>query len=258
MKKSLPTVCRVLIYITLVLSLASPALGQETLKISAPASLWAQEDGERLSGPVIDLVTEIFAEFDIKVVSEKLPWARAIANMESGKLDLMPVIFYSEDRAKFMSFSDPYVAVPTVVFVPQGKAFSFLDCRDLIGRRGLVIRRANVFSECDSFRPQLEISEVVNEEALLKMLDSNRADYAVAAKYATLVEAQRLGYQQKIETLPVPVASRSLHMAISNKSAFLPLLPRINAKLEEMRSNGRIEKMIQQALANAAELKQGE
>ncbi len=233
------------IFLLLVMAIAflNPANAGETIKLSAPISIWIQEQGDTLTGPVIDIVEDVFGELDITVSTEKLPWARAIERMKSGELDIIPVIFYTEERSQFMEFSVPYMAVPTVVFVPSGKTFSFDSLEDLKGRSGVIVRGDSISKEFEEFETQLNLTEVSNYGQILKMLASNRAEYAVVAKYGFMVELQRLEFERKVEMLPRPVASRNLHVALSKKSKYVNHLSRVNRKIEQFIADGTIERM---------------
>ena len=245
-------ISRLLILVFLTLLIASPVAAKKILKISAPPSIWVQEDGDKITGPIVDILSEIFTRVGVEIVAKKLPWARAIEHMKSGHLDLMPVIFYTPEREKSMAFSIPYVEVPTVVFVAKGKIFPFKQLEDLVGRRGLFIRNDSISPEFHSFKSNLNLTQVSDYNTILKMLNAGRADYAVCAKYGFLIEAKRLGYEQKMESLQVPVASRSLHIAISKKSPFLDYLPEINSRFKAMHADGTMKIMVDKVLNHAA------
>lgn len=241
---------KLLILVFISLLFASPVAAQKILKISAPPSIWVQEDGDKITGPIVDILSEFFT--GVQIVAKKIPWARAIEHMKSGQLDLMPVIFYTPEREKSMAFSIPYVEVPTVVFVAKGKLFPFTQFEDLIGRRGLIIRDDSISPEFNSFRSKLNLTKVSDYKTMLKMLNAGRADYAVCAKYGFLIDAKRYGYEEKMESLPVPIASRSLHIAISKKSPFLDYLPEINSRLQVMHADGTMRIIVDNVLNHAA------
>lgn len=245
MKKPVLLVC-------LVLLCSGSAWAGEAMKISAPPSIWIQEEGGRLTGGVMDLLEDLFSRHGITVESEKLPWARAIADMKTGRLDMIPVIFHTEERTRFMAYSVPYVQVPTSVFVKKGQGFEFLKLEDLKGRRGVIIRNDSISAEFAALAPELDLTEISNYEQLFKMLVSDRADYAVAAKYGFQIEAIRLGYIERLAPLPKPVASRGLHCAFSKKSKFIEYLPVLNHKLEDMKADGSVDRLILKAIREAA------
>jgi len=244
---------RIFCLYTLIFSiLTGPVCASDNLTISAPPSIWVQTQGDRLTGPVIELLEEIFEGFGVTVTSLSLPWARAITHMKSGKLDMMPVIFYTDERTQFMDFSIPYAKVFTSIFVPQGESFTFSSLDDLIGKRGLMMRGDSISPEFKALEPKLNLSKITNYGQILQMLADNRADYAVAAQYGFIIEAKKLGYDNKIEMLPVPISSRSLHFAFSKKSPFLKYLPAVNNKLKQMQADGTIKKMVNKAISMAA------
>ena len=242
----------ILLYIGIVSLCINTVYAGDALKISAPPSIWVQKQGEVLTGPIIDLLEGIFSEFNVTITPVALPWARAVSHMKSGELDMIPVIFYTDERARFMDFTISYVEVPTALFVPPGKSFPFTTLDDLIGRRGLMMRGDSISPEFEAFESKLNLSKVAYYEQVFKMLADNRADYAVAAQYGFLIEAKKLGYDHKIEMLPVPLASRSLHFAFSKKSSFLKYLPVVNKKIKQLQADGTMQKMVHKAIHMAA------
>jgi polar amino acid transport system substrate-binding protein len=183
---------------------------KDNIKISAPPSIWAQKQGETLTGPIINVVNEIFSELNITITPVFLPWARAIDHLKSGELDMIVAIFYSEEMRSFMNFTIPYIEVPTVVFVPWGKSFSYTSLQDLEVRSGLMMKGDSISPAFKRHQSKLNLTEISQYKQILKMLGDHRADYAVAAKFGFLIEAKKLGYIKKFEMLPVPIASRSL------------------------------------------------
>lgn len=244
---------RLFFILLLVLVSANPVFAERIVKVSAPPSIWIQEDGDTLTGPIIDLLKEVFSPAGVEISTQKLPWVRAVKNMQSGQLDIIPVIFHTLDREKSMAFSVPYVDVPTVVFVKKGKTFPFTDIEDLIGRRGMMVRNDSISPEFNRAKSKLNLTVVSDYATILKMLEAERADYAVCPKYGFLVAAKKLGIGGKIENLSVPIASRNLHIAISRKSSFLNHLQDIDAKIQAMQSDGTMDKIVAEALSRAAE-----
>lgn len=225
----------------------------EKIRISAPPSVWVQEDKGQLSGPLIDLIEEIFAEVDIEVVSFPLPWARAISQIKNGKIDMIPVIFYTKERAEFAEFSEPFAEVPTAVFVPFGKTFKFSSVTDLMGKKGLIMQGDSISREFETLKPQLELDEIAGYDQIVHMLADQRADYAVAAQYGFTIELKKLGLESKIQRLPTPVSTRNLHFAMSKKSPFVQYLPSLNRSLQQFKAKGDLKRMVEQTIERAAE-----
>ena len=244
---------KIWLYLSIVLLWTNSPLAAEILKMSAPPSIWAQQQGDKLTGPIVDLVEDLFREHNITVVTQVLLWARAITHMKSGKLDLIPVIFHTEERAAFMAFTVPYIEVPTAVFVPAGKSFSFEKIEDLKGKRGLMMRGDSISPEFEAFESQLSLTKLANYEQVFKMLADHRAEYAVVAQFGFMIAAKREGYDDKLERLPVPIASRSLYCAFSKKSVFVKYLPAVNLKIKQMQTEGTMQRMLAEAIRLAVD-----
>ncbi|MCG8616358.1 MAG: transporter substrate-binding domain-containing protein [Desulfobacterales bacterium] len=232
---------------------ASIGLAGPSVKISAPPSIWVQTTEGKPSGPVIDLVEEIFDRFGVTVIAEELPWARAVAQMKTGELDMIPVIFFTEERTKFMAFSIPYVQVSTAVFVPPGSAFPFNSIDDLVGRNGVMMTGDSISKEFKMAESRLTLTKVSRYGQILDMLKAGRADYAVAARFGFVIHAKRTGQESAYERLEKPVATRDLHFAISKRSKFLNYLPAINQRILEMKQDGSMQRIIDQAVNMASE-----
>lgn len=250
MTQRIRTIC---LYVTISVLLVGNVCASDKIVISAPPSIWVQVRGDQLSGPVIDLLEIIFSEMDIKVSFISLPWARALKRMKSGKLDMIPVIFYTDERAEFMEFTEPYTEVPTSIFVPQGKTFQFVSLASLVGKQGLIMRGDSISSEFESYKSNLNLIEIAGYDQMIRMIAANRVDYAVAAQYGFLVKAKKLKMEAEIEMLPKPIASRSLHFAFSKKSPYVKYLPKVNELLKQLKADGIIERMVHDTINKASE-----
>lgn len=228
------------------------AQGRESMTIAAPPSIWVQESGGKLEGPLMELLDNIFTGLEVGVTSKPLPWARAIEQMKSGEIDMIPVIFYTQEREGFMAFSEPFATVPTAVFVPTGKSFEFSSPADLVGKKGLIMRGDSISDEFEAVRESLNLTEIAGYDQMAQMLADQRADYAVAAQYGFVIQSKKSLCDSKIEILPQPVAARNLHFAISKQSPFIRHIPAINEKLVQFQKDGSLELLVNRTIEKAA------
>lgn len=236
----------------IILFVVPPAFAESVLQLASPPSLWVQQKGDTVSGPAIEILQKAIKAEGIVLKPEILPWVRAISHLKSGLIDVIPVIFRTEEREEYMVFSSPYLQVPTVIAVAAGKTFPFENLSDLKSRRGSMMKGDSISDEFAQYQSNLTLTEVSRYKHALKMLVSGRVDYVVAPKYGCLVEIEKLGYEGKIEFLPLPVASRGLRFAFSRKSERLSVLPKLNEIIEKMQRDGSLERMIEDAINNAA------
>jgi len=232
--------------------LIQPGYAGEVIRVSAPPSIWTRHQGDTLTGPAVELITDLLSNMNIKIQALPMPWARAMAGMKSGNLDMILTIFYTPERARFMAFSVPYVDVPTVVFVLKEKDFPFNKDSDLMGKQGLMQRGDSFGQRFDAFIPRLTLTEIASYEQIIKMLLSGRGDYAIAPKYGFSIELKRLDHDNKIYALSRPIDVVNLHFAFSKKSPYLKYIPLINQKIKQFKGNGYIDKMVTRAILNAS------
>jgi len=226
------------------LLIASNAYSRDELLVTAAPSIWAGTPGSQLEGTVIELTTQMFSELNVTIKGTYLPWNRALEYMKEGKVDVIATIFHTDERAKYMDFSIPYVKIPTVIVVAKGKTFPFKKLNDLVGLQGLMSLGASLGKSFNHFAPNLNILQVTNETQIIGMLTLERADYGIGSKYIFLSHAKKSGKLNDIEFLPTPVNSRGLRFGISKKSPFIGYLETLNKKIKQGHKSGLIESIV--------------
>ena len=86
------------------------------------------------TGYSIDLI-QLAAEksgFTIEFVNQ-LTWAELMEAFKKGEIDLLPAVYEDEDRKKFMSFTKPYFAQPTVIV--SNPLLKVSSLKDLSGKK---------------------------------------------------------------------------------------------------------------------------
>lgn len=237
-------------------SLTNSAQSDDILTVSAPPSAmpYAWTEGEHIVGASVDLIKIIFADFGITVKTQPFPWKRSLSFIEEGKIDAVLIIFYSEERSKYMDFTIPYSEMATSVIVAKGSALKFKEWDDLIGLQGVCILGYSLGEDFDKFAEEkLSLISLPEMEKFLNVIAGSRADYGVFPKDSALIEARKLKYLDKIEILPVPVSAQNLHIAFSKKSKFKKYLPEINNKIKMYREDKTIENLIKKAIVAAAD-----
>jgi len=93
---------------------------------------YTQEDPKTgtVTGLSVDLVNEIAAQLNVKVVWKKINWNTMAADMKRGEVDFIAdPIFETIPRAREFSFTEPYSYVPSAIGVIRkgSKAYGSLD-----------------------------------------------------------------------------------------------------------------------------------
>lgn len=70
----------------------------------------------------------------VKVTIVALPWGEALERMKAGEFDVIDTIFYTEERARFLDFTDAYVRIDVPIFF-QKNISGIANANDLSGFR---------------------------------------------------------------------------------------------------------------------------
>jgi polar amino acid transport system substrate-binding protein len=234
--------------------LVNSVYAKEKLVASATPSAqpYAWSERNEIIGASVELAKLIFSDLGVEVEFRHRPWARSLMEIEQGTTDLLLTVFYTRERAQLMEFTVPYAVSETSIFVAKGKAFSYTKWADLIGRIGVGIIGDSNGELFDNFaKEKLKIKSVSRMLQMFRLLDLGRVDYAVYTKASILIEAERLGFSNSIEVLPVSISTPEVFFGISKKSPFLKYLPKINRKINQLRENGTIDRLVEDAILRA-------
>jgi len=223
-----------------------------TSALSAQPDAWAKDN--KIVGASVELMRLIFDDLGIPIESKVQPWARSLKELDRGSIDAILTIFYTEERAKFIAYTDPYAFVGTFVFTRRGHELPFKSWDELIGKKGGIIRGDVQSKEFNQFaKEKLDFFAVDNIEQVQKMLVAGRIDYALYSKNPFVIEARKRGLEDKISALPNPISSENLHIGFSKKSPFIKYIPLINTRIAQFKLDGTLSRLTQEAIAEAAE-----
>jgi ABC-type amino acid transport substrate-binding protein len=156
---------------------------------------YTQEDPKTgsVSGLSIDLVNEIAAQSNVKVVWRKINWNTMAADMKRGEVDFIAdPIFETIPRAREFSFTEPYAFVPSAIGVVRkgSKAYAALDDLDDPSVRIAVGQGTAEETLLRARTPKADITAVQtgnDTAAAANLVLSGRADVAIL----TLSDANR-------------------------------------------------------------------
>jgi polar amino acid transport system substrate-binding protein len=218
------------------------------ISVHPAAHPYGWHDNNQLKGATVELVKLIGKDLNINIKEEILPWARSINDVKNGKIDAILTAFYTEDRAKDITFTKAYDQIETSVFVAKNRQFKFEKWEDLIGKVGLTIVGDSQGDKWDKFeKEKLNVIKVVKPEQVFNMISSNRADYFVFPKASTIRELKEMGYEDKITYLPNPVTSQNIYIGISKKSPYHKYVDKINERISHYIKNGTFNKLLDKA-----------
>ncbi len=138
-----------------------------------------------------DITRAIVKVMDMNCDIQIKPWGDVRKALETGKIDVISGMYYSEERDKLVDFSPPYTTIHHAIFArrdsPKIKSKEDLRGRELIVMRGDIMHDY-VLEKDLSKRPVL--AETQSEA--LRILASGKHDYALLAKLPGLYWVNKL------------------------------------------------------------------
>ena len=163
------------------------------------------DDNGEPTGYNVELTRAIAEVMGVEVRFEFGEWAEMRRKLESGEIDILQGMSYSEERAKNYDFAPPHAIVHQSFFARKGTPAVELD--ELQGREVIVQRRDIMHDFLLEHDVGADLITVDTHADALRLLASGRGDYALVANLPSLYLSRQLGLTN---ILPVakPFANR--------------------------------------------------
>ncbi|MCJ8345630.1 PAS domain S-box protein, partial [bacterium] len=112
--------------------------------------------------------------FHIKYISSKSA-KEAFDKFKNNKIDIFPIIAKTKERARFMSFSKPYLKVPNVIVTRQSELF-IESLKILSGKKVGIVKGFSTVALVRKDHPYVNIVEVDNVSSGLRQLSNGQLD----------------------------------------------------------------------------------
>ena len=227
-----------------------PTGAQEPLKLVNDP--WPPFTGETLPGKGLatEIVVTALHRSGYQTQVDFLPWKRALRGTFSGKYDILLTTSYSEERAKQVVYSAPYLA-NTVKFIKRNNTpytyeeFSDLDGVDIAIIGGYIYEPT--FDKATNFTK----IEGVDTFSNIKMLLAKRVDMIVEDEWVAryLLKNKFPVKNKKVEFLPKPLNVKNLHIIIrKTMMGHEKIISDFNDAIANMRKDGSYEKILKRHL----------
>jgi polar amino acid transport system substrate-binding protein len=215
----------------------------------APYS-FADPNGE-VRGFNTDLAREALKRIGCTTRFVEMPWARALVELEAGRLDLLPGALRKPEREKFAYFSRPINRSPNVLFMRKAivAKFPFQKLGDLIGtdfRLGAQIG-VTYGGDFEALSTKTEftarVTQITARKSAWKMMEIGRLDGVIADEVTALAELQQLGLSHAIVKSGVVVATEPAAFALSKQSNTADFVKAFDTSLGEMLKDGKYKEI---------------
>ncbi|MDT0602676.1 response regulator [Thalassotalea castellviae] len=155
---------------------------------------------------------------------KKLSWSQAFDEFKQGKIDVMPAIFYTDERAKNINFTNPYFEI-SLVLVSKANAFYAESLSSLAGKKlGLITDY--VYDELIQQQyPNIELVSVKSVEEGLKLLQTGKIDAFMDSIAAINYQINKNKINDIIITAFTPYR---LELTMAVRKGLEPLIPILN------------------------------
>lgn len=195
------------------------------------------------------MLQAIFARLGEPLLIQPMPWKRALLRGAAGEVGIAG-IYRNAERIKLFDYSEPIFEERLLLYVQQDKPFTFDQIGDLHGKRIGVIRGWSYSEDFDQAVREGRIlaQEGSSDEANLRKLASGRLDAVVVIELAGQRLLQLPGMEH-LTALPQPLSINPTFLVFAKQADRRELLQRFNQELRDMRQDGSLQRLVQQATA---------
>ena len=190
------------------------------------------------NGFAVVLVTEALKRAGYSASMAIEPWPRALEATQNGDYDVNCTLWYTEDRASTLSFSEPYIENP-IIFIKRSESdFEFRSRSDLSGLKvGIVHDYAYREQAYDT--TGIEVVEADSVRENIRRLLAGDIDLVVADGRVALHEANQLLAAKNITVMRQPLSTRGLRIAVSKSHAdHREIIARFEEAIAGMKNDG--------------------
>jgi PAS domain S-box-containing protein len=193
------------------------------------------DSGGRAAGFNVDLIRAVAEAMGLEVEIKLGPWAGMRSAVETGRVDMLQGMFYSEKRTQLLDFSMPHTVVYHAVFIRKGSTGirSLEDVKD----KEILVQKGDIMHDYVlENRLSKKVIAVDAPEDALRLLASGKHDCALLAKMQGLYLANRFRLSN-LTTAGKPFSPREYCFAV--KKGNEGLLLRLNEGLGIIKETGR-------------------
>ena len=241
----------IFIFVILLFLATSIHADSPVIKVSTdPWEPWVLgNEGEvATDGLAIKFSRELFYRMGVDLDIKIYPYKRCIYQMKSGTRDILLMVKKTEERMKYMFFSDVAVTDPQLIYFSKDHIgdFEWNSWKDLQGYTVGVVAGFN-YGDFEAAAKKYKIkNELVSSDSQnIKKLLAGRVDFIFLSRSTAnhfMIKNPELADKLKAASTPVDVAK--FYFGLSKNGEAVKYLPKINEVLGEMKRDGSLDKIL--------------
>ncbi len=212
-------------------------------------------DGQ-IQGLDIDIARATLKQMGCEANFVEMPWARALVELEQGRLDILPGALRKPEREVYAYFSRPINRSPNVLFMGKAAAdtYAIHQLSDILGTNFRLGAQIDVSygSSYDTLlkNPEFKarLSPLTERLGAWRMIERNRIDGLIADEVSGLLELQQLGLSDIVSKTRIVVSGEPALFAFSKRTNTSEFVTAFNNAFGAMLADGRYKELAQRYL----------
>ena len=206
----------------------------------------------RVGGWSVELAEAVLQRMGCRMELQEMPFARALAELKAGRLDMLDGAFALPERQVYAHFSAPLVRTRNLVFIraadlPRFQAQQLADLHRADWRFGAQVGVVYgpayaALQQDEGFRAKLQL--VPRRTSLWLMLARGRVDVVMADEMTAAYEIAAAGLQGTVVATPLVVSDGAASMAFSKATTDPAFVQRYDATLQAMWRDGSLQALL--------------
>ncbi|MFC3147537.1 substrate-binding periplasmic protein [Piscinibacterium candidicorallinum] len=198
-----------------------------------------------------DIVREALKRMGCTVRWVQLPWARALLELEAGRLDVLPGAFKRPEREEYAWFSDPRPTPRNVLYASREARAKWplkqIDELPRVGfRLGVQINVAYGHAYDELLKDEAyarSITRQSNRLNLWQMVANGRLDGVIASEDTAAIELAELKLDARILPTRIVVSEEAARFAFGKRAVEESFVRQFNQVMAQMRREGLIQRI---------------
>jgi polar amino acid transport system substrate-binding protein len=217
-------------------------------------------DSRRLTGLDVALIRAIFQQAGYDVSYSPVSWKQHQLDLREGIRDVAGGAFWTQERAEYCYYSEPYRKESDVIYVRRGDAAKYRagDVDELFEKLAQNKFRVGVVNgffygpKMMKFLQEPEnaarVVTVENDARNFENLIQGKIDGFPVDHLSGATLCWRNGWNRQVFQLRVPIYTENIHVIFSKKTTSPELVAAFNQSLHEVKSNGRYPEIVREYL----------
>ncbi|SHO47345.1 substrate-binding periplasmic protein [Desulfopila aestuarii] len=234
----------IVFFITLLTLVTTNNLYAEKLVLVAADSIpTAYIDNGKLTGILVDVITEAFRRAGYPIEIQLMPWARALSEVSNGNVDGIFSVFKLPERESFLTYTEsPIITQVESFFARKDSSITFEGDLNKFKHIPIgIIRKTSYGEKIDAAIHDgiwENITATNSVESVVKMLVNGRVDLAPSYRHVFIRGAKEIGVLDEIKELSPSVESIPSYLAFTKKHDYSEIIRAYHKALAAMKQDG--------------------